>query len=116
MVGTIIAAFLVVGSKSLFHALIVMHIAAVRPDGIWHYSIFAGACLIISSVLTAVYVLSVVTAFYFRPLSGENLVWGAECHDPDLRMKLPMALIAALVVILGFWSEPLVTFIRSLVP
>ena len=82
-----------------------------RADGI-----FAGACLIISSVLTAVYVLSVVTAFYFRPLSGENLVWGAECHDPDLRMKLPMALIAALVVILGFWSEPLVTFIRSLVP
>ena len=82
-----------------------------RADGI-----FAGACLIISSVLTAVYVLSVVTAFYFRPLSGENLTWGAECHDPDLRMKLPMALIAALVVILGFWSEPLVTFIRSLVP
>ncbi len=82
-----------------------------RADGI-----FAGACLIISSVLTAVYVLSIVTAFYFRPLSGENLTWGAECHDPDLRMKLPMALIAALVVILGFWSEPLVTFIRSLVP
>ena len=78
--------------------------------------IFAGACLIVSSVLTAVYVLSVVTAFYFRPLSANNRAWGAECHDPDLRMKLPMALIAALVVILGFWSEPLVTLIRSLVP
>ena len=82
-----------------------------RADGI-----FAGACLIVSSVLTAVYVLSVVTAFYFRPLSADNRAWGAECHDPDLRMKLPMALIAALVVILGFWSEPLVTLIRSLVP
>ncbi len=78
--------------------------------------IFAGACLIVSSILTAVYLLSVVTAFYFRPLSEENRAWGAEPRDPDLRMKLPMAVISALVVILGFWSEPLVTFFRSLVP
>ena len=56
------------------------------------------------------------TIFYSAPLSDENRAWGAEPCDPDLRMKLPMAVISALVVILGFWSEPLVTFIRSLVP
>ena len=76
--------------------------------------IVAGVCLLISSVLTAVYVLSPALGFWFRPLPESSRAWGAERRDPDWRMRVPMAVLALAVLLLGLWSEPLVSLFRSI--
>ena len=35
-------------------------------------------------------------------------------RDPSWMMKLPLAAITVLVVLLGIWSQPIVTFLRQI--
>ncbi len=75
----------------------------------WRIATAAAACgsiasyigvisLIISAVLTAVYIFTVVVYMWFLPYEGEP----CGNSDPGWRMKLPMAIIACAVVLGGF--------------
>ena len=66
------------------------------------------AALIISAVLTALYLFTIATPMYFSPLSGDI----ARC-DPGWRMKLPLALMSVSMVLLGIFSQPVVEFLRG---
>ena len=67
------------------------------------------ACLLISALLTAIYMLNVVIrAFFFRPAAEAE-----SAADPGWRMCLPLLVCAVCVVVLGFCSEPLVDFFRA---
>lgn len=73
---------------------------------------FGVACLLISALLTGIYMLSIVRRAFFP--SGE-FDYGiiAEAKDPSWKMCLPLLVCAACTVLLGLFSEPLVAFFRD---
>ena len=72
------------------------------------------AALIISAVLTAVYLFTIALPMYFRPLNPGDAALAGQNRDPSWMMKLPLGIITLLVVGVGLFSEPLVTFLRQL--
>ena len=70
------------------------------------------AALIISAVLTAIYLFTVAMPMYFRPLNEGGTL--SENSDPSWMMKLPLGILTALVVALGLFSKPLITFLRQI--
>lgn len=70
------------------------------------------ACLLISALLTAIYMISVVIRAFFPP-------WGfdreaiAGTTDPGWKMCLPIIVCAVFTVGLGLFSTPLVDFFRA---
>ena len=68
------------------------------------------ACLLLSALLTAIYMLGIVRRAFFParqvPVSGVS--------DPGWQMCLPLVLCAACTLILGFCSEPLIDFFRAI--
>ena len=67
------------------------------------------ATLMISAVLTAVYLFNVVFQLYFCPLEAE--VSGK--LDPTWRMKLPLGILCVLMLALGVCAGPLTAFLRD---
>lgn len=70
--------------------------------------------LIISAILTAIYLFSVVIALYFRPLSPALSEFEGQKKDPSWMMKLPFVILAITIIILGLYSGPLVTYIKNI--
>lgn len=74
----------------------------------------AVATLIVSAILTAIYLFSVAMPMYFRPLNPELSALQGAKHDPSWMMKLPLAILCVAIVALGVFSQPLVAFLRSI--
>lgn len=68
------------------------------------------AALLISAVLTAIYLMGPAMSMYFRPLEGMEPT--AKC-DPGMRMKLPFAVLAAAIVLCGLFSDPIITLLAK---
>ena len=67
------------------------------------------ACLMISALLTAIYMLNVVIRAFFPKAETAP----AEAKDPDWRMCIPLLVCAAGVIVFGFCAEPLIGFFRA---
>ena len=66
------------------------------------------AALLISAVLTAIYLMSVAFSMYFRPLEeGGGVSAGVRC-DPSWKMKLPLLVLIAAILLCGLFSNPIV--------
>ena len=66
------------------------------------------AALLISAVLTAIYLMSVAFSMYFRPLEeGGGVSAGVPC-DPSWKMKLPLLVLIAAILLCGLFSNPIV--------
>ena len=70
------------------------------------------ACLLISALLTAIYMLSVVIRAFF-PKAQTEAADLETAKDPSWRMCLPLLVCAFCVIALGFFSEPLIDFFRA---
>jgi multicomponent Na+:H+ antiporter subunit D len=70
------------------------------------------ACLLISALLTAIYMLNVVVRAYFPKTEPDQEVLETAA-DPGWKMCVPLLLCAASVVVLGFFAEPLIEFFRA---
>ena len=68
------------------------------------------ACLLLSALLTAIYMLSVVRRAFF-PAAEEPCAEPAA--DPGWQMCLPLLVCAAATVLLGLFSGPLIAFFRA---
>ncbi len=83
--------------------------AAVHSD---NPTAYAGiVCLILSALLTAIYMLSVVCRAFF-PATEETS--GEPVGDPGWQMCLPMLICAVATVLLGLFSAPLIEFFRAI--
>lgn len=67
------------------------------------------ACLLISALLTAIYMLGIVRRAFF-PTEKTAL---PQVTDPGWQMCLPLLVCAGCTVILGFCAEPLIAFFRA---
>lgn len=69
--------------------------------------------LLISALLTAIYMLSIVIRAYYP---GNDFDYGKlhdDIRDPDWRMLLPLFLFVILMVVFGVYNEPVVNFFRA---
>ena len=73
---------------------------------------FAGmGVLIISAVLTAIYLLKpAVTAF---ALPEDEPVSSVKKDDPGWQMKLPLIVLCVTMLVLAFFSQPLIAFLSQ---
>ena len=71
------------------------------------------AALIISAVLTAIYLFTVIGPMYFRPLNADMAHLKDFNRDPNWMMLLPFSLLIAMVIGLGLWGSPLVSFLKD---
>ena len=74
---------------------------------------FGIGCLLISALLTAIYMMSIVIrAFFpgreFDPGSVEGV------KDPGWKMCFPLVCFAVAVILIGVCSEPLVSFLQDI--
>ena len=82
--------------------------AAVESNNLLAYG--GIVCLLVSALLTAIYMLGVVHRAFF-PSNGAGEPEAVS--DPSWKMCLPLLVCAAATVILGLWSEPLINFFRA---
>lgn len=81
--------------------------AAVESGNVLAYG--GIACLMISALLTAIYMLSIVCRAFFP--NGKEA--GMDAKDPSWKMCLPLLVCALCTIVLGFCSEPLIAFFRD---
>lgn len=69
-------------------------------------------CLLISALLTAIYMLTIVVRAFFP---GEDFDDSAikEYRDPNWKMMVPLAVFAVFIIIFGFCSGPVVSFLTD---
>ena len=84
--------------------------AAIAAGGTWAW--LGTVCLLLSSLLTAVYTLSMLLPAFFLPMEDNAELPGR--RDPGLRMLIPFALIAAACLLLGVYSQPLMQILRAI--
>ncbi len=75
--------------------------------------VIAIAALIISAILTAIYLFTVIGPMYFRPLNADMAHLTDFNRDPSWMMLVPFGLLIAAVIGLGLWGGPLVSFLRD---
>lgn len=74
---------------------------------------FGIVCLLISALLTAIYMLNVVVRAFF-PKHDFDYSAISSVKDPGWKMCLPLIICAAGVVVLGFFAGPLVSFFADI--
>jgi len=75
--------------------------------------VIAIAALIISAILTAIYLFTVIGPMYFRPLNADMAHLKDFNRDPNWMMIVPFIVLMVMIVALGLWSAPLVTFLKN---
>ncbi len=71
------------------------------------------AALIISAILTAIYLFTVIGPMYFRPLNADQAHLADFNRDPSWMMIVPFVILIALVIGLGLWGGALVGFLQN---
>lgn len=67
------------------------------------------ACLLVSALLTAIYMLTIVVRAFFP---GKDFDYGtvADAKDPNWKMLLPLFVFGVFIILFGVYSQPIVTF------
>jgi len=68
------------------------------------------ACLMLSALLTAIYMLSIVRRAFFPAVTEKA---ASSAGDPGWKMCLPLLVCSAVTVLLGLCSAPLIDFFRA---
>ncbi len=85
-------------------------LAAAAIDSGMPLALVGVGILLVSALLTAIYMLTMVIRAYF-PVNANTAHEGVS--DPDFRMLLPLFAFAVAMLVLGIYSEPLVEFFTS---
>ena len=70
-------------------------------------------CLLISALLTAIYMLTIVVRGFFVKSKVTEANEKQDYHDPNWMMLLPLGIFAAAIVLFGLFSTPLVNFLTD---
>ena len=75
-------------------------------------SYFGIGCLLISALLTAIYMLGIVDRAFF-PSRDFDYSAVADINDPGWKMCVPLVICAVSVLLFGIFSEPLIVFFNA---
>ena len=93
-----------------FNSKISLLRASIDGGGVMDY---VGAfAIIISALLTAVYLLNILIRGYF-PKDNAKCDRFGECHDPGWKMMFPVGLASAATLVLGIWWQPLSSYLKT---
>lgn len=81
--------------------------AAVESGNVVAY--FGIACLLLSALLTAIYMLTIVARAFF-PVKGFDYSTLQGINDPNWKMLLPLFVFTFFVIAFGIYSQPLTDF------
>jgi len=70
--------------------------------------------LILSAILTAIYLFQVVIGAYFLPVNKELEGLLKANHDPSWQMKVPLAVISTAVVLMGLWGSSVTNWLTAI--
>lgn len=70
------------------------------------------ACLLVSALLTAIYMLTIVVRAFFP---GKDFDYDSvsDIHDPNWKMLLPLFVFTVFIILFGVYSQPIVDFFMS---
>lgn len=108
-----VSSFALMGVPGLCGFVSKWNLAAAAFDSGNPMAIVGVGGLLISALLTAIYMLTIVIRAYFP---GNDFDYGTlheDIHDPDWRMILPLTLFVIAMVAFGVCSSPLVSFFTS---
>ena len=75
---------------------------------------YAGvAAILISAVLTAIYLMSVAFFMWFRPLEDTTGITEGLKYDPTWKMKLPLLIITTAIVLCGIFSNDIISMLSG---
>ena len=109
-----IAAVAVMGFPGLCGFVGKWYLAAAAVEDGRAFAIAGVAVLIISAILTAVYMLEIVIkAFFPTAKEGANDTAHELCEkcDPSWRMIVPLVVFAAFIIVFGLFPKPLIGFV-----
>ncbi len=70
------------------------------------------ACLLISALLTAIYMMTIVVRAFFPGKDFDNRAI-KEFRDPNWKMMVPLTVFAIWIIVLGLYSAPVVNFLKG---
>ena len=74
---------------------------------------YAGiGCLLISALLTAIYMFTIVIRAFF-PVKGYDASVLEGIKDPNWKMLVPLLIFTGNIIMFGFWSAPVVKFLSD---
>ena len=71
------------------------------------------AAILISAVLTAIYLMSVAFFMWFRPLEDTTGITEGLKYDPTWKMKLPLLIITTAIVLCGIFSNDIISMLSG---
>lgn len=94
------------------YSLAIAAIDTVKEGTIGMVGVLGVVALMISAILTAIYLFTIVIKAYF-PGADFDYNTIANVEDPNYYMKAPLIILCVLMLIFGLHSAPLLTFFRS---
>lgn len=70
------------------------------------------ACLLVSALLTAIYMLSIVVRAFF-PIKGYDEKRLSGIKDPNWKMLLPLFVFTVFIIVFGVYSQPVISFLGN---
>jgi len=71
------------------------------------------AAILVSAVLTAIYLMSVAFFAFFRPLEDTHGLEAGRNYDPTWQMKLPLAILTIAIVLCGIFSNNIISSLAA---
>ena len=107
-----VASMALVGVPGMCGFISKWNLATAAADLDTPASILGICALIISAILTAIYLFTVVIRAY---LPGENFDYSTidDVKDPTNFMKIPLIILCVAMVVFGLFSQPLMNFFRN---
>lgn len=107
-----VSAFALMGVPGLAGFISKWNLAIAAVDSGNTVAYFGIACLLISALLTAIYMLSIVVRAFFP---GKDFDYSTleGIKDPNWKMLLPLFVFTFFIIVFGVYSQPLVNFLND---
>ena len=108
-----ISAFALMGVPGLCGFVSKWYLAKAAMDSMNLLAVVGVGGLLISALLTAIYMLSITVRAYFPGNDFDYAGLDSQIHDPDWRMILPLMMFVGAMIVFGVYQAPLVNFFAS---
>ena len=103
-----VSAFALMGVPGLAGFISKWNLASAAVESGNSIAYFGIACLLISALLTAIYMLTIVVRAFFPAKISYSALYGIK--DPNWKMLVPLFVFTLFIILFGIYSQPFVDF------